>query len=149
MRLVLVSLLVTLHVACVADGAESSEDVAAASDEAGGKADSLTEVSGVLYAALPVLGSPRVQNDSGPGFTHVQPTASLVFTYSSCAARSWAVTRETQASLDGQVVLLALTDENPIDCFGPSISREYAVQISTDASVDTNFALLNPSGLRQ
>ena len=70
----------------------------------------------------------------------MQPTASLVFTYNSCSKRTWEVKRESRSG----VVLVQVEDNRP-DCFGPSITREYSIQVSSDASAETKYVIMNPS----
>jgi hypothetical protein len=106
-------------------------------------ADELVEGEG-LFPTLPVLISPKVILHPPPELAAVQPTASLVFSFSSCAAREWTVERQVQTVLDGDRVVLRLSDPG-FDCLGPTIEREYTVQISSDASPADRYVLLNPT----
>ncbi len=145
MRTVLGLLIVSALAGCAVDG--SSEAELAGSDAPnGGKAD-LIEVENELSSPLAILENPQVIFHGAPGLAAVQPTASLKFSYASCAARTWDVKRQTTQTLQGDRVLIQVEDARGLDCFGPTISREYDVQISSDAFQDTSFVLLNPSVL--
>lgn len=138
------ALLVVASLAGCMAGSPSSEDLA--EDTAvEGKAD-LVEVTG-LTSSLAALESPEIVFHAAPGLAAVQPTASLKFRYASCAARTWDVRRERQETFEGPRVLLEVVDSRGIDCFGPTISRNYDVQVTSDAFEDTSFVLLNPSVL--
>jgi hypothetical protein len=116
---------------------------------AGAKADSTATVKDDTVAApsLAILGTPSVIVHPAPQFAAVQPTADLKFSYSSCAERSWKVKRETKQTFEGTVTLVQIEDAGAFDCFGPTIKRDYTVQISSDVTIDGNYVLVNPSML--
>jgi hypothetical protein len=121
----------------------------AGEDDPGGSqdgADELIESDEDLIPDLPVLIDPGVIFHPPPEFAAVQPTASLQFRYASCAKRVWTVERKAQKVLEGERVMLRLQDQ-AVDCFGPTIEREYTVQVSSDAGIDDRYVLINPTQL--
>lgn len=128
-----------LATACIDEGVDPADP--ATNPSSGGKSDDVIDTSGELSASLPVLGSPRIM------FTPIPfPIATLHFTYASCAKRDWTMKKELAPTADGEVTMLQL-ETNPLDCFGPDVSRDYMIQVGPTATAQQNFMLLNPSHL--
>jgi hypothetical protein len=125
--------------ACVDGG-----DTDATNHGAGGKADDFVETD--IVVNLPVLGAPRIVFEPAPDLAAVQPTASLHFTYRSCSKRVWTVNRKVTPTAEGDRTLVLLEEAN-VDCFGPSIERAYAVQVTSDAAAERDFVVVNPTAM--
>lgn len=100
------------------------------------------------YPTLPVLEMPSIKISEGPAMAAVQPTAHLIFSYSSCSTRSFEVKTQTVNSFGGKNTYVQVNKVHAIDCKGPAISREYTVQISSDSFADGAYILSNPSMIR-
>jgi hypothetical protein len=144
MKTISLVLFASLFASACLDGGTS--DMVEPTGGTGGKGDDITETEGELAAALPILTAPHVKFNPGPELAAVQPTATLHFSYASCAKRNWNVKKEIQPTLQGRVTMLQLED-NGVDCFGPTIVRDYVIQVSSDAAAERNFVVLNPTAM--
>lgn len=90
-------------------------------------------------AGLPAIRVIAVEVDNGPRFAAVQPTAMLKFAFSSCAEMSFVPSIEEE---NGVLFVSVKFPGLTFDCMGPSIEREYSVQISSDFR--NSVVVLNP-----
>lgn len=89
---------------------------------------------------LPGVDSVKLNVWHGPQFAAVQPTATVEFTYASCATMKFdAVTERAE-----NVLFVKLLLENQIDCMGPTVKRTYKLQVTSDYFQDRNIVVLNP-----
>lgn len=70
----------------------------------------------------------------------VQPRAYVVFEHASCAAAHF----EADLQETREATFVAIKTRSGMDCHGPRVSREYRVQISSDATTTRNVIVLNP-----
>lgn len=89
---------------------------------------------------LPGIDSVKVNVHYGPRFAAVQPTAEVEFNYASCATMRFDVDTERSENVLFVKVLL----KSQIDCMGPTIKRNYKLQVTSDFHQDRNIVVLNP-----
>ncbi len=100
------------------------------------------EITPQTIQGLPSISSVQVVVDPGPAMAAVQPTAHLRFKLSSCSQFTFS---EPEVTEEGEVLFVKVV-VNPLqrECHGPTSSREYEVQISSDFAPRTKVVVLNP-----
>jgi hypothetical protein len=89
---------------------------------------------------LPAIKVESVEVNRPHPLTPVQPTAFLKFKFASCASQRL----EAHTQEEGRILLVAIQHlPNQMDCMGPSITRTYSLQITSDYS-GQRVVVLNP-----
>ncbi len=90
------------------------------------------------FREVRAIANPSIEVVPGPALAAVQPTVWINFAYASCATQRFAIQVETLDS----VKLIKVTHPLQADCFGPTISRRYRLQVASDYRRTDQFVLL-------